>query len=188
MDHFQSNDARFIYTVSKERPQSVACKLKSGLYLSKSCKSNEKIKFTETDMYSLIYTVMFFQVFQVSTSDSYAMIIKSGQITYSDQQVLEGRCAMQLSILDVTTLLDDTFGQHFSCLTKRAIFKWNIEYNTSLRMYPFNVSKIQMPSASDIIKLHRFVNMGSIEYTSIVNFITSSNTKWPLQGAVKQLW
>jgi hypothetical protein len=92
-----------------------------------------------------------------------------------------------LQLIDFVKLLDRLFGKRFATIINRPISKVYTEYMTVWRYYPF-ISPL-LPSALDILKLHRFVNTSIPFYTKTTQFILRNafDNKLPLQSTIKRL-
>lgn len=92
-----------------------------------------------------------------------------------------------LQLIDFVKLLDRLFGKRFATIVNRPISKVYTEYITVWRYYPF-ISP-SLPSALDILKLHRFVNTSIPFYTKTTQFILRNalDNKVPLQSTIKRL-
>lgn len=187
MYSIQSNSARFIYTLSyiKNQNNNNQCRLNTGLYFSKECRSDEKIRFTETELHSIVRTVLFIHVFRTTPDESILEIINTGNITYkSDEQLTVNITTLPIFI----NLLDLLFGKGFATIIRRVATKCYNEYCESWRYYPFNLN-IKYPSAADYVNLARFVNLSTCEYGACEKFIITNSTdnKVPLQQSTKML-
>lgn len=193
MYNLQANSARFIYTISSTKPsldpkyENIPfCHLKNGFYFTKEARSDEKVRYTETDMESIIRTVLFIYVFEVSTEDSLLEIINSGEVTYN----LDGPIEIKnnLSMRRINEILNMLFGYGFSFIVRRVIYKCFNEYTNVWSKYPY-VDSIKLPSAMDYLKLVRFVNAPLSRYTHPTNFILNNtyDFKIKLQNNVKIL-
>lgn len=195
MYNCQANSARFIYTIStssaaannhttKDGTKDM-CLLKNGFYFTKEARSDEKVRYTETDISCIVRTILFMYVFQVSTSDSLLDIINNGDVRYT---FTEFKFVNVLTTDIAKRLLDSLFGDGFSFIIKRVLSKYLIEYNRIWRNYPY-INSIQLPSASDYLKLVRFVNASQCQYSTATQFILSNSQdhKIPLQSNVKFL-
>lgn len=188
MYSIQSNSARFIYTLHyRENKNNSAnnvqqCKLRNGLYFSKESRSDEKIRYTETDMYSIIRTALFIQVFDSSPEENIVEIVNSGQVTH----IKTLNTNKPITISSLVDMVDSLFGTGFSFVASRVINKCYNEYVTRWRYYPY-ISKIKYPSAADYINLAKFVNVSVYEYGDCELFITTNSTdhKIPMQGSKK---
>lgn len=194
MYNVQANSARFIYTISSTRPtidpktENVSfCHLKNGFYFTKESRSDEKVRYTETDMENIIRTVLFIYVFEFSTENSLLEIINSGEVSYNlDDRNIEFKNPLTMSC--ISDILNMLFGDGFSFIVRRVIYKCFREYTTVWSKYPF-VNQIRLPSALDYAKLARFVNAPLSRYTLPTRFILSNTNdfKIKLQNNVKIL-
>ncbi|ATY70245.1 GrBNV gp61-like protein [Tomelloso virus] len=186
MYSIQSNSARFIYTLNYKENQNKSnqCRLKSGLYFSKESRSDEKIRYTETDMYSIMRTILFLYTFRVSPNESLLEIVNTGQVNYH----FGSPVVVDLDLHGLIGLYDTIFGKNFSNVTSRVLNKCFNEYATIWQYFPYENS-IKCPSASDFINCAKFVNACVAEYAPCEKFITTNGTdhKIPLQQAIKKL-
>lgn len=189
MYNIQANSARFIYTISSTKPISSGipyCHLKNGFYFTKEARSDEKVRYTETDMENIIRTVLFIYVFEMSTENSLLDIVNSGEVSYDLDRTIELK--NHLSMRRISEILNMLFGNGFSFIVRRAIYKCFGEYTKTWSKYPY-VESIALPSALDILKLARFVNAPLSRYTNPTRFILTNTTDFrvKLQNKVKVL-
>lgn len=215
--------------------------LSNGFCFSKQARSDEKIRFSEQDMFGVVRTVTFIHVFNVTTEFSILDIINSGKAffffrnAFTDELVRNDnddlydydsgdeisktddyktyyslnhlmktlnlpnketmdRATFQtmavkndLAVNDIVHLLDRLFGKNFATIVRRPISKVYEEYMTVWRYFPF--CNPTVPSASDLLKLHRFVNTSIPFYTKTTQFVlrNSLDNKIPLQSTIKHL-
>lgn len=189
MYSIQSNSARFIYTLNyipnSNSNDSKQCLLKNGLYFSKESRSDEKIRFTESDLYSIVRTVLFMYVFSVSPHENIVDIINTGEVTHT---VGDGLTVNALTLDVAVNLVDSLFGKNFASVVKRVINKCLNEYCTTWRYY-LSGSNVKYPSAADYINLSKFVNIVVCEYGDCEKFIMTNSTDHhvPLQQMTKIL-
>lgn len=159
----------------------------SKFYFSKESRSDEKIRYTETDMYSIVRTILFMHAFQIAPNESIVEIINTGQVSHCEMAP-NGSVVADLSVQTIVELLDSMFGAGFATVVKRVAGKCYTEYSTVWKFYPY-ISNIKCPSASDYINLYRFVNASTCEYSACERFITTntSDHKIPLQENKKLL-
>lgn len=162
------------------------CKLNSNYYLLKAPRSDEKIRYTESDMYSIVRTVLFMYCYEMSPNESLNEIINTGEISFDFNQTPNYIKTLNMSIM--IQLLDSLFGNNFSYVVGRVLIKCLDEYNHSWRFYPY-MSKIILPSARDFVKLARFMNITTFKYSKVTQFIlnNSMDHKVPLQNNIKLL-
>lgn len=186
MNNTQSNSARFIYTLNyiPNKNNIEQCKLKNGLYFSKESRSDEKIRFTESDMYSLVRTVLFMHVYHVGPEESIVDIVNTGEVSYA----VDVSIVNHLTVDIIIELLDSLFGDGFARIVRRVVIKCYNEYCTIWKYYPYN-PKLHFPSAADYINLAKFVNITECEYAPCELFIITNSTdyKIPLQQMLKIL-
>lgn len=190
MENRQSNSARLVYTLKDYLPRidKNSCKLKNGFYFQKVSRKDEIVHYTETDVLCFVRTTMFFHVFQLSSSNSLLEIINSGEANY-DGQLQDDITPVHVTLMDSVNILDELFGEGFSCVTSRVIIKWYEEYKKNWQYFPFNRVAIKMPSADDYVKLHKFFNIKSSKHTPAILYLLTNTTdgKVPLQGMKKIL-
>lgn len=183
----QSNGARLIYTISEKKPIDYdSCQLTNGYYFSKEPRSDEKLRYTETDITSIIRVVLFTYVFNVSPYESLLDLVNNYDNDYVT--IDEPKIANELSLEIASTLLDKLFGHKFSTITKHSFVKIYNEYMTTWRYYLYGKT-ISIPSISDYLKLARFMNIPLSRYTNATTFINKNfnDHKIKLQGLVKML-
>jgi len=162
------------------------CKLKTNYYLSKVPRSDEKIRYTETDMYSMVRTVLFMYCYEMTPQESLNEIINTGEITF-DMATLPKQIKL-LNMTIITELLDSLFGENFSHVIGRVLIKCLDEYRNFWRFYPY-IPKITFPSALDFVKMSRFMNITMFKYSQVTQFMLNNTMdhKIPMQNNVKHL-
>lgn len=183
----QSNSARYIYTLSSKPPINssiVACRLPNTFYLTKEARSDEKIRFTETDMYDLVRTILFTYVFETGPTESILQIINTGEAHVQTIINLKN----ELDLMIARKLLDELMGENFACIVQRPLAKVYSEYLNSWRFYPFG-PKVFLPSALDYLKLNRIFNTTRSDYSEVTQFLfnNSNDHRIHLQGMIKTL-
>lgn len=164
-----------------------SCQLRhSGFYITKEARSDEKLRYTETDIRTLVRTVIFMYVFDIQICDSLTDIVNSGAINIA---IKDSKIITNLTLEIMTQLIDLLFGDNFSTIAKIAIAATFEEYQIHWKYFPYGASAITLPTAGDIIKLARFVNVTTPYYSPATLFITnnSNDHKIPLQSNIKRL-
>lgn len=163
------------------------CILNSNkFWFAKEARSDEKVRFTETELADMIRTILFMYVFNTQPNESLLDIINTGEVTFPDGVDTE---MQQLTVKIADQLIDTLFGRNFAVIAKRALVKCLTEYETVWRNGPFNYVQIKAPSALDIQRLAQFVNVTSPHYSRPTQFINnnSSDNRIPLQNNYKHL-
>lgn len=161
------------------------CQLVNGYYFTKEARSDEKLRYTESDMTAIVRTVIFMLAFQVAPQSSLLDIINDGQVNFDIDYL---RVDSTLKLSDMVELLDDLFGKGFSQIVKRPITQIYAQYMQSWQYYPF-IGAIPLPSALDYAKLARFINAPSSRYSEPTQFMLNNvkDHRIPLQGSIKRL-
>lgn len=189
MYNIQANTARFIYTLSDRRPENslMWCRLTTNShYFSKEARSDEKLRYTESDMQSIVRTILFIFVFDANIEESLVDIINSGCANIDVAKFVH------INLLNVgiaSDLLDHLFGIGFSTVVRKPLAIVLDEYNTQWRYFFCTTVSLALPNATDIINLVRFVNNPSSKYAPATQFIMKNSTdhKILLQNAKKRL-
>lgn len=184
----QSNSVRLIYTMFRDKPNTLCCKLHNGFYLAKVSRSDGLLRFTETDMHSIVRSVLFMHAFEVSTSDSMLDMINTGQSKQIKIDDIEITRPKPLTLRTARYVLDTLFGKNFTMITRHAVNKVMLEYMREWRYFVVG-TPIRVPSANDFIKIYRFANVVSPCYSDVTAFINTNidDHKVFLQTAVKRL-
>lgn len=194
MFNVQANTARFIYTISTEAPVKTSnaeelknrnyARLKNGFYFRKASRSDEKVRYTETDIYSIVRTVLFIYAFECEPEDSLLEIINTGSLEYTLSDNFHQ--VNELNIQIAKDILDHVFGKGFALVARRVVHRCLTEYHTIWQYYPF-IGKLKLPSAMDIVKMARFMNASMSVYSSTTMFILENATdhRIPLQNNIK---
>lgn len=183
----QANGVRLIYTISHKKPIDYdCCKLTNGYYISKEPRSDEKLRFTESDITAIIRVVLFTYVFNVSPQESLLDLVNNDNNEYVTMN--EPKIVKELSLDIASTLLDTLFGYQFSTITRHSLVKVYNEYMTTWRYYLYGTA-ITTPSISDYLKLSRFINIPLSHHTKATTFLIKNfnDHKIKLQGLVKML-
>lgn len=182
-----STDENQGHTVTEHKQ--FGCILKGNkFWFSKEARSDEKVRFTETDMYTIIRTILFLYVFDIQPDQTMLEIVNTGIVTFPECNASSIR---DLTITITADLVDSLFGENFSIITKRVIVKCFTEYEMFWRYAAFNkTAKVLEPSALDLKKLRQFVNVSSPVYSRPTQFINnnSMDNKIPLQNNYKTLY
>lgn len=119
---------------SKTNEDFIICQLKNGFYFTKEPRSDEKIRFTETDMTSIVRTILFTYCFNIKPMQSILQIVTFGDVDYNFKKL---RLKHKLTPTTIIALLDMLFGDGFAIIVKRPILTVYKEYMTSWRNVPF---------------------------------------------------
>lgn len=187
----QTNGSRLIYTINDyieaDTTNTVSewCYLKNGFCFTKVARSDEKVRYTESDMHAIIRTVLFIEVFRIGPNETLLELINTGQVSYPSNIDYRAR---RLTLRNARKLLDSLFGDQFSVVVRRVLLICYHEYQTKWQYYPF-VSSVAAPSASDVIKMCRFVNATTSRYSNPTQFLVNNSVdhKIYLQSQVKYL-
>ena len=188
----QSNGVRSIYTISEYEPKIKTCKfakLINGLYFYKVARSDELLRYTETDVRTIIRVILFTYVFSISPDESIIELINTGTFTDGvDKENLNSIVCQELTLEIANYILDATLGENFSSVAKHSVALVFEEYMTRWRYFQMGCS-VSTPSADDYIRLFRFVNVPLVGYTPATKFINynTHDHKILLQGTVKVL-
>lgn len=184
----QPNSVRLIYTLSRHPPKYRYCLLKTGFYLAKVPRSDELMRFTETDMFAIVRTMLFVHVFGVTATDPMLDMINSGHMRDIANETLFAQTPKPLTVKLACAILDSLFGENFSTIVRRPVRRVMLEYTQIWRYFKVGVT-ISLPSTSDFIKIYRFGNVISPEYSDATAFVNNNllDHKVFLQGAVKRL-
>lgn len=193
----QSNKARFIYTISltPKTTETVSCSTKpssvrlvNGFYFSKVTRSDEKLIYTEHDMTSILRTVLCMHVFRLAPCESVQEIIYSGRVTFPDDGASLTVYNPDLSVQSIVEIVDSLLGKGFCSVVARPLENVYSEYKHAWRYYAFG-RPVALPSATDFIRLYRFVNAPNYRLSAATKFVlfNGDDHKIPLQGRVKRL-
>jgi hypothetical protein len=173
------------YTDASARP--VMCRLRtSKLYLRQEPRSDEKVRFTEPEMYAVARTVLFMHVFRTGPLESAEEIFRLGSVSHDDNLVVRTDC----DYVEIVQLLDAILGVGFSTVCRKVVSRCLREYFTSWRYFPFGRhALLGAPSAADYLTLRFFVNARTTSYAPSMRFLMRnlSDHRTPQQGAIKEL-
>lgn len=185
----QANSVRLIYSLTKCRPKQprLFCKLTNGLYLSKIPRTDERLRFTEADIRSIVRTILFMYVFDVSPRKSMLDLVNTGTLdTITDRDMADR--PRELTTRTAKRVLDELIGANFSVIARKPVRAVIGEYMKCWRYYNLGV-KVSTPNAKDFIKIYRFINTVLADYSQPTLFINSNlnDHKIHLQGTRKIL-
>lgn len=173
----QANAARYIYTLHETlktvRKGDPYCKLRNPphFYLTKEARSDEKVRFTESYMTSVIRTVLFFHAFNTFPENSTVDILYNGVVWYAEDVPIELVNPLN-SLVECARILDILLGEGFSTVCRRPLSEvynrcWAAEWK-----YSNYDTQVQMPSALDCVRLIRLVNVTYASHTDCTMFVT----------------
>lgn len=170
MFNTQSNKARFIYTLSVDKkPNSI--RLTNKLYFSKEARSDEKLRFTESEITSILRTLCFTFTFTIIPQNSVIEIINSGDVVYTPISWSKLNETTDISINEFIRICDGVLGKGFTTIAQRPFQLVYKEYHTVWR-FAFSCNQtIYTPSAYDFLLLRQFININSTEYSESEKFI-----------------
>lgn len=172
MFNLQANTARYSYTLSIKEPKTEPkIKLKNNYYFNKEAKSDEKLLYTETQIYSLISTVLIMHLLNYYPQDSITSLIYNDNATFSTVNI--SNFNENLNVYDLKNILDSVFGHGFSFVAKKPLLKFNEFYKRKLIYVKYGTS-INLPTTQDFINLYRFLNTQNPSYSSVVKFLVGN--------------
>lgn len=184
----QTNGARLIYSLSRVPPISseVYCRLRvNGLYFSKVARSDEKLRYCESDIRSVLRCVIFGYVFDCWPQESLLELInKSPLMPTMHQSTRIIDCPLTFAL--ACQLVDYMFGDNFAQVTRHSLLNVYREYEYKWRYFKYGLS-VRTPSVHDYILLARFVNPTYDRYSNVVSFINANTTDDQIlyQSAIK---
>lgn len=186
----QSNGARLIYTLGDRPPttHNTYCLLNNGYYFMKEARSDEKLRYTESEIRSIVRTVTYMYVFDNGPVESILELINAGE-PYTARRTAElMNRPNELDVNSMIDLLDRLFGNGFSVVARHSVTHVYTEYMYDWRYYLYGQS-VPMPSTYDFVRVSRFVNVPSCRYSSATDFINDNVTdrRVPLQNNEKFL-
>lgn len=137
------------------------CVLKnSNFCLTKEARSDEKIRFTENEMTSIVRTILFMYVFRTSPKETLLEIINTGEVSHNPLPY-NRNAFHEITITEIICLFDYLFGDRLSSVVSRPIGAILKEYNDQWRYFPLNRNNIKTPSCQDYQLLAKFVNLST---------------------------
>lgn len=188
----QHNGTRLNYIMSERRPVSenvtVHCRLRgNGFYFFRATRTDGQLRYSETQMRSLVRTVLFLHVFSASPRESMIELLVDGaHATHvRDRRIVRA----DIGISDVIRLMDDTFGDGFSSVARNAVIGAYNEYATRWRYHCVGAVDVRTPHALDYAFLNKFANASQTRHSDAVQFVNDNTTdrRVLLQGNVKIL-
>lgn len=194
---FNRNGVRGIYTLFPTAP--LNCKpfnyalLRNGFYLMKVAKTDEKVRYTYTEMNSIVRCLLFVYAFDHSPRCSMLEMIHSTEPYDMDEKELQERIIRNrgprpLDFEIARLLLDECFGENFSTVTACQVKNVVQEYKRDWR-YSVCGAPVRVPSNLDFVLLQRFVNAPLSLYTDSTLFVNTNlrDNKILLQNNPKRL-
>lgn len=186
----EHNGTRLIYTLLVNKPTNNErfALLNNGYYLTRTTRSDEKLRFTESNLCSMIECVLFMSLMNASPENSI------GELAMTDNNLKYTAVIPNFVFNDVVSLcgfcdlLDNLFGVGFSLIARRTISKVWRHWLTKYRY--ISCIKINGPSPRDYLVLYKFLNVTSPCLSDTTKFLTfnSYDGKIFLQNAVKRLY
>lgn len=186
----EHNGTRLIYSLLVDEPTNNErfALLHNGYYLTRTTRSDEKLRFTERNLCSMIKCVMFMSLLNASPENSIGeLAMTANDIKYT--AVIPNFVFNDVvSLCGFCDLLDHLFGVGFSLIARRTISRIWQHWLTKYRYV--SCIKIDGPSPSDYLVLYKFLNVTSPWLSDTAKFITfnSYDGKIFLQNAVKRLY
>lgn len=186
----QSNGARLIYTLGDRPPttHNTYCLLNNGYYFMKEARSDEKLRYTESEIRGIVRTVTFMYVFDDGPCESMLELINTGEPYTRRRHDPIDRPNELLDVNTMIELLDRLFGNGFSVVARHSVTQVYTEYMYDWRYYLYGQT-VRAPSTDDFVRVSRFVNVPSCRYSSATDFINDNVTdrRVPLQNNEKIL-
>lgn len=154
----------------------------------KEARSDEKLRYTESEIRSIVRTVTYMYVFDNGPIESILELINAGE-PYTARRTAElMNRPNELDVNSMIDLLDGLFGKGFSVVARHSFTHVYTEYMYDWRYYLYGQS-VPMPSTYDFVRVSRFVNVPSCRYSSATDFINDNVTdrRVPLQNNEKFL-
>lgn len=211
----RTSSARCVYTpitgrqLARERAQNVrastatpVCRLRrsprrASLFLRREVRTDEKLRYTESELGAVIRTVLFTYVFgrQVRRCDSLGRIVRTGHVRHRVGG--SGDIRRDVTLGTVVALLDGLFGEGFSAVARHSVAHYYDVYRSVWRYHGCGQTahragiqdRTQLPSAADYLAMARFAKAQTVQYAPCVGFLVRSTIdhRAPLQGPVKVL-
>lgn len=186
----EHNGTRLIYSLLVREPTNNErfALLHNGYYLTRTTRSDEKLRFTESNIRSMIECVMFMSLLNASPNTTIGEISVSCDDFKYTEVIPNFVFTDNVSLCDFCTLLDRLFGVGFSLIARRTI---STVWSHWLKHYRYvSCMKIKGPSPKSYLVLYKFLNVTSPYLSDTTKFVTfnSCDGKIFLQNAVKQLY
>lgn len=183
----QTNGARLIYSLMRVPPVDceIYCRLhSSGLYFAKVARSDEKLRYRESDVSAIIRCVVYGYVFDSWPRESLLELINASPEKPTMSPISGKRRKLTLPI--ACRLVDELFGDGFAQVTRHSLLRVYRTYENEWRYHAYGL-RVTGPSVRDYLLLARFVNPTCDRYSSPVVFINCNTTddRVPFQSSVK---
>lgn len=186
----EHNGTRLIYTLLVNEPTNNErfALLHNGYYLTRTTRSDEKLRFTENNIQSMIECIIFMSLLNVSPENSISELsMTANDIKYTGL-IPNFTFDDRISLCCFCNLLDRLFGVGFSLIARRTISRVWRQWLTKYRYA--SCMKIKGPSPRDYLVLYKFLNVTSpylSDTTKLMTFNTDDGRIF-LQNAVKRLY
>lgn len=176
------NGVRGIYTLCPTEPTTCRrnnwCRMRNGFYLLKTAKTDEKVRYTYSEMTAIVRTVLFMYAFDHAPSCSMLELINSDEPYELDEdrllrRLMDNRGPRELCLETIRALLDELFGENFTTVTALQVNGVYHEYKRVWRYAVCGVSFL-VPSSADYVLLQRFVNAPLASYTDATLFVNTN--------------
>lgn len=186
----EHNGTRLIYTLLVHEPTNNErfALLHNGYYLTRTTRSDEKLRFTEGNLRSMVECIIFMSLLNTSPENSIGELsMTANSIKYSNV-IPDFTFNDGVSLCDFCDLLDRLFGVGFSLIARRTISAVWRQWLTKYRY--MSCMRIKGPSPMDYLVLFKFLNVTSPNLSDTTKLITfnSYDGKIFLQNAVKRLY
>lgn len=186
----EHNGTRLIYTLLTQQPTNNErfALLHNGYYLTRTTRSDEKLRFTECNIRAMVECVLFMSMLNLSPENSL------GELAMTDRDVKFTSVTPnfvfddRVTVCEFCELLDRLFGVGFSLIARRTISQvwreWLIHYRY------ISCLKTRGPSAKNYLLLYKFLNVTSPNLSDTAKLATFNDQdgKIFLQNAVKHLY
>lgn len=186
----EHNGTRLIYTILIDEPTNNErfALLNNGYYLTRTTRSDEKLRFTEGNLRSMIECIIFMSLLNASPENSIGELSMTANDIKYIEVIPNFTFNDSTSLCDFCDLLDRLFGVGFSLIARRTISSVWRQWLTKYRYV--SCMKIKGPSPRDYLVLYKFLNVTSPYLSDTTKFLTFNNRdgKIFLQNAVKRLY
>lgn len=186
----EHNGTRLIYSLLTKPPSNNDrfALLNNGYYLVRTTRSDEKLRFTEPNMVSIINCILYMILFNISPQSSiFELMIDPLNINNFTPVSDKFEFNDSVKLCDFCDILDKLFGVGFSLIARRPIAKiWQL-WLTQLRYK--SCYRIRTPSVKDYLTLYRFMNVTMTNLSATAELLTfnTNDGRVYLQNAVKKL-
>lgn len=185
----EHNGTRLIYSLLNHPPTNNDrfALLNNGYYFTRTTRSDEKIRFTEADMMSILRCSIFMLLFNLSPKNSVYELLVHPETLELTPILQDFEFNDSVSLCEFCDKLDRLVGVGFSLIVRRPLSRvwwlWLTKYRYA------ECLAVHTPSPKDYLILYKFINTTSVHLSASAELIlfNERDGRVYLQNAIKRL-